>query len=90
MTHVPHSSLQSPTAALNRGVQVTTKALAGAFSNGMEYFNTYGGCTAAGAAGLATLDVICRENLMQNAADVGGRLMQHLRQLQKVRMCSGF
>ena len=37
---------------------MTNPKHAAAFANGMEYFNTYGGCTAAGAAGMATLKVI--------------------------------
>lgn len=70
-------------------VQVTTPALAGLFSNGMEYFNTFGGCTAAGAAGLATLKVIREEKLMSNAARVGAYLTKRLRGLQKVRSAGG-
>lgn len=41
------------------GAVVTTPKLAQGFSRGgMEYFNTCGGCTAAGAAGIAVLQVI--------------------------------
>lgn len=40
------------------GAVVTTPALAHGFARGgMEYFNTCGGCTAAGAAGIAVLRV---------------------------------
>ena len=39
------------------GAVVTTPACAKGFANGMEYFNTCGGCTAAGAAGVAVLQV---------------------------------
>ena len=64
--------------------QVTNKALAKAFANGMSYFNTFGGATAAGAAGLATLKVIKEEKLMQNAERVGAHLLQRFHALQKV------
>ena len=49
---------------------VTTRAIADAFANGMEYFNTFGGCTAACAVGVAVLDVIKNENLQENALQV--------------------
>jgi 4-aminobutyrate aminotransferase-like enzyme len=41
----------------------TATAAAQAFDNGMQYFATFGGSTAACAAGLAVLDVIYTENL---------------------------
>ena len=44
-------------------VQVTRREHALAFSNGMEYFATCGGCTAAGAAGLAVMSVVASEGL---------------------------
>lgn len=41
------------------GAVVTTPAFSQGFSSqGMEYFNTCGGCTAAGAAGIAVLEVM--------------------------------
>ena len=43
--------------------QVTRREHAVAFSNGMEYFATCGGCTAAGAAGLAVMSVVASEGL---------------------------
>jgi 4-aminobutyrate aminotransferase-like enzyme len=45
------------------GAVVTTQRIAQSFANGMEYFNTGGGCNAACAAGLAVLDVIENEGL---------------------------
>ena len=39
-------------------VQVARQELAQAFANGMDFLSTYGGCTAAGVAGLATLAVL--------------------------------
>ena len=44
-------------------LQVTRRKHAVAFSNGMEYFATCGGCTAAGAAGLAVMSVVASEGL---------------------------
>lgn len=45
------------------GAVVTTREVSAAFANGMEYFNTGGGCNAACAAGQAVLDVIAGEKL---------------------------
>ncbi|KXZ47610.1 hypothetical protein GPECTOR_34g769 [Gonium pectorale] len=60
----------------------TTRALADAFAApGMEYFNTYGGSTAAVAAGLAVLRVLTQECLQQRAAAVGDYLLAGLQRL---------
>ncbi|KAG2451934.1 hypothetical protein HYH02_003708 [Chlamydomonas schloesseri] len=60
----------------------TTRPLAAAFaSNGMEYFNTYGGSTAAVAAGAAVLGVLLRDNLQAHAQQVGQHLMASLKRL---------
>ncbi|MBN9234973.1 MULTISPECIES: aminotransferase class III-fold pyridoxal phosphate-dependent enzyme [Phyllobacteriaceae] len=61
---------------------VTTKEIATSFNNGMEYFNTFGGNPVSCAAGLAVLDVIERDGLRQNAAEVGTYLMDRFRELQ--------
>ena len=63
------------------GVVVTSREIAEAFENGMEYFNTFGGNAASCAAGLAVLDVIRDERLQPHARDVGSRLLAGLRQL---------
>ena len=48
-----------------------SKELASAFSSGgMEYFNTYGGATAACAAALATLRVVHEERYQEHAVQV--------------------
>ncbi|GLI69486.1 hypothetical protein VaNZ11_014119 [Volvox africanus] len=61
----------------------TTRELAAAFSApGMEYFNTYGGSTAAVAAGLAVLRVIQRDGLQHHAQRVGEYLLSGLRRLR--------
>ena len=63
---------------------MTTPKHAAAFANGMEYFNTYGGCTAAGAAGMATLKVIQDERFQERAARVGAHLTAQLLRLKQV------
>lgn len=60
---------------------VTTPAIATAFANGMEYFNTFGGNPVSAAIGLAVLDVIRDERLMHHCAVVGSQLMQGARDL---------
>ena len=62
-------------------VVVTTPAIADAFANGMEYFNTFGGNPVSCEIGLAVLDVIADERLQENARSVGGHLMGRLREL---------
>ena len=63
------------------GAVVTTRAIAEAFDNGMEFFSTFGGNPVACAAGLAVLDVLEDEKLQENARRVGGSLARGLREL---------
>ena len=63
------------------GAVVTTPAIADAFANGMEYFNTFGGSPVSCAIGLAVLDVIKAEGLQAHALQMGNRLMAGLRGL---------
>ena len=62
-------------------IVVTTPAIADAFANGMEYFNTFGGNPVSCEIGLAVLDVIAEERLQENARAVGDHLMARLRAL---------
>ena len=62
---------------------ITTREIADAFDNGMEYFNTFGGNPVSCAVGLAVLDVIERENLLENALVVGEYFQKQLRELQQ-------
>jgi 4-aminobutyrate aminotransferase-like enzyme/Ser/Thr protein kinase RdoA (MazF antagonist) len=57
---------------------ITTRAIADAFANGMEYFNTFGGNPVSCAVGSAVLDVIEEEGLQENALRTGARLLEGL------------
>ena len=71
------------------GAVVTTRALADAFANGMEWFNTFGGNPVSCAVGMAVLDVIETERLQQNAAAAGTHLMARLEALANQHECIG-
>ena len=60
---------------------VTTEAVAAAFANGMEYFNTFGANPVSAEIGLAVLDVIRDERLMHHCKVIGDRLMDGARAL---------
>jgi 4-aminobutyrate aminotransferase-like enzyme/Ser/Thr protein kinase RdoA (MazF antagonist) len=59
-----------------------TEAVALAFANGMEYFNTFGGNPVSAAIGLAVLKVIKEEKLQENALEMGEFLKSELKKLQ--------
>jgi 4-aminobutyrate aminotransferase-like enzyme len=63
------------------GAVATTRAIANAFDNGMEFFSTFGGNTVSCAVGLAVLDVMRDEHLQQHANEVGASLLTGLRSL---------
>lgn len=63
------------------GAVVTTEDVAARFTNGMEYFNTFGGNPVSCVIGREVLDVIEREGLRENARGVGDYLMTRLREL---------
>ncbi len=60
---------------------VTTRKVADAFANGMEYFNTFGGNPVSCAIGQAVLKVIEEEKLQDNALNIGAYLKEQLTQL---------
>ncbi len=64
------------------GAVVTTRAVAASFSEGPEFFSTFGGSTVAMAAGNAVLDVLEGEGLAENARAVGDQLLEGLKLLQ--------
>ena len=63
------------------GAVVTTVDVAARFTNGMEYFNTFGGNPVSCVIGLEVLGVIQREGLRENALATGNYLMARLRDL---------
>jgi 4-aminobutyrate aminotransferase-like enzyme len=63
------------------GAVATTRAIARAFDNGMEFFSTFGGNTVSCAVGIAVLDVVRDERLQQHAREVGAELVTKLRSL---------
>jgi 4-aminobutyrate aminotransferase-like enzyme len=58
---------------------VTRRDIAGAFDNGMEYFNTFGGNPVSCAVGLAVLDALEEDRLQENALRVGKQLLAGLK-----------
>ncbi len=60
------------------GAVVTTREIADAFDNGVEYFNTCGGNPVSCAIGLAVLDVIEEEGLRAHALEVGTQFRDEL------------
>jgi 4-aminobutyrate aminotransferase-like enzyme/Ser/Thr protein kinase RdoA (MazF antagonist) len=62
---------------------VTTRAIADAFDNGMEFFSTFGGNNVSCAVGLAVLDVLRDERLQAHALNVGERMLSGLRSLME-------
>ena len=63
------------------GGVATRAALLDQFAAAVKYFNTFGGSPVAAAAGLAVLDVIEDEGLVENARKTGGYLMDGLREI---------
>ena len=60
---------------------ITTPAIAEAFANGMEYFNTFGGNPVSCAIGQAVLDVVQTEGLQDKARETGDCLLSGLQEL---------
>jgi 4-aminobutyrate aminotransferase-like enzyme/Ser/Thr protein kinase RdoA (MazF antagonist) len=65
------------------GAVVTTREIADAFDNGMEFFSTFGGNPVSCAAGLAVLDVVEEGRLQDRALRVGEGLLAGLRNLSE-------
>ncbi len=65
------------------GAVAMTDAVAQAFEQGPEFFSTFGGSTAACAAGAAVLDVIDGEGLQANAQAMGALLKDGFQALAK-------
>ncbi|WP_143957880.1 aspartate aminotransferase family protein [Rhodoligotrophos appendicifer] len=65
------------------GAVVTRPEILTRFAEEFGYFNTFGGNPVASAAGIAVLDVIADEGLIDNARTVGAQLKQGLVELAK-------
>lgn len=76
-----HTPLHTPGNGFPIGGVITSHALASTFANGMEYFNTFGGCNAAVAAGRAVLRELRDMQLQQRAHWVGRYMLACLKQL---------
>ena len=63
---------------------VTTREIADAFNNGMEYFNTFGGNPVSCEIGNAVLDVMEFESLQENALSVGKEFLLQLKEQQNI------
>jgi len=63
------------------GAVATTRAIARAFDNGMEFFSTFGGSTVSCAIGMAVLDVVREAQLQDHARRVGDKMLGDLRGL---------
>lgn len=57
------------------GAVITTREIADAFDNGMEFFSTFGGNTVSCAVGLEVLRVVQEEGLQEHARAVGRFLL---------------
>ena len=64
------------------GAVICSAEIARSFDNGMEYFSTFGGSTAAVVAARETLRVTLDEGLQSHALQVGASLLEGLRSLQ--------
>ena len=60
------------------GVVISTQEIAAAFAKGPEFFSTFGGSTLSCRTGKTVLDIVDDEGLMQNAEEMGVRLMAGL------------
>jgi 4-aminobutyrate aminotransferase-like enzyme len=63
------------------GAVVTTRAIADAFANGMEFFSTFGGSSVACAVGCEVLSIVADEDLMGHAQRMGGQFLNGLHAL---------
>ena len=64
------------------GAVVTTSAIAQAFETGMEYFNTFGGNPVSCAIGTSVLEIMEKQKLQSNAAEIGEYLLNGLNEIQ--------
>lgn len=65
------------------GAVVTTSEIAKSFSNGLEFFSSFGGNPVSCAIGAAVLEVIENEKLQEHAKKTGNYLIKLLKNLQE-------
>jgi 4-aminobutyrate aminotransferase-like enzyme len=65
------------------GAVITTREIAESFSNGMEYFSTFGGNNVSCAIGIEVLKVVQEEGLQAHAERVGQQMLNGLSELMK-------
>jgi ethanolamine-phosphate phospho-lyase len=71
------------------GAIVCTEEIAESFSQGVEFFSSFGGNPVSCEIGIAVLDVIAEEDLQENARIVGDYYLELFRELQKNHACIG-
>ncbi|HEY9227033.1 MAG TPA: aminotransferase class III-fold pyridoxal phosphate-dependent enzyme [Gemmatimonadaceae bacterium] len=71
------------------GAVATTRAIADAFDNGMEFFSTFGGNTVSCAAGIAVLDVLRDEGLKERARAMGDLMLEQFANLAELHALIG-
>jgi 4-aminobutyrate aminotransferase-like enzyme/Ser/Thr protein kinase RdoA (MazF antagonist) len=71
------------------GVVIARRPMVEAFQAKYGFFSTFGGNAVAASAGLAVLEVIDRENLLENAMNTGRYLRFKLEQLAVEHACLG-
>jgi 4-aminobutyrate aminotransferase-like enzyme/Ser/Thr protein kinase RdoA (MazF antagonist) len=71
------------------GVVIANRAVIEAFQSKFGFFSTFGGNAVAAAAGLAVLEVLEQEQLMQNAETIGGYLHEQLQKIAARHACLG-
>ena len=71
------------------GAVITTKEIADSFSEGVEFFSSFGGNPVSCAIGLEVLNVLEREKLQQNALEVGNHYKSLMHQLGDEHKCIG-
>lgn len=69
------------------GAVVTTSEIAARFSNGMEFFSSFGGNPVSCVVASTVLDIIEEEKLQENAKVVGSAFKQKLIELQTKHEC---
>ena len=66
------------------GIVACTREVANGFTNGMEFFNTFGGNPVSSRIGQAVIEVIDQEGLQAHAKTMGDYLKKGLAELQQI------